>query len=141
MYFFKNANGAWVVGSTPYSVKTPGGGLAPDFNSGAVGSYTKATITCTDGNATFKDQLITSIKKNAAGATYADFAEFYAAVESFFFRVGATGLVPNTDMPGYYIRIGPRTGYVYAFDRQLTATGFAGTEGVDWENIGGFGNA
>ena len=36
---------------------------------------------------------------------------------------------------GLRVRFGARNSGIF-FDRELTSTGFAGTEGVDWENIG-----
>ena len=141
MYFFKDTDGNWIVGSTPYSVKSQGGSLAPDFNSGASGNYTKVTISLSDGNATFNNQTITSIKKDAAGNQYANFAEFYTAVKSFFFRVGGTSMVsgyllfPDSGT-GRYFRIGVRANQLMQ-DKELTATGFTGVEGTDWENVTG----
>lgn len=38
---------------------------------------------------------------------------------------------------GLKIKIGPRVGFIIAYDRELTATGFNGIEGTDWENFGG----
>jgi len=45
-------------------------------------------------------------------------------------------ILPNT-VTGFNVRIGQRTGFVYAVDQELTETGFDGTEGVDWINISG----
>ncbi len=82
---------------------------------------------------------IGELASDLIGTPYANRAAFETAAKDFFFRVGATGLIPNAEIPGYFIRMVSRTGYTLAFDRQLTATGFAGTEGVDWDNLGGFG--
>lgn len=38
---------------------------------------------------------------------------------------------------GLRIRIGSRTGWVYAIDQELLSDGFSGEENTGWENVGG----
>jgi len=80
-----------------------------------------------------------------AGVAYADFAALKAAYAGFFFSVAGSVnsdgfLYLPTSISSNGIRIGERVGFVYAIDRALTTTGFQGTEGVDWENLGGQGS-
>lgn len=92
---------------------------------------------------TFAELKSTEFQKEN-GDAYADLAEFETATQGFFFRVSGSGSVSSdgflylpTSVSSKGIRIGERAGFVYAIDRALTATGFTGTEGVDWENLGG----
>ena len=58
------------------------------------------------------------------------------------FMVNGYLILPNT-VTGMNVRIGQRTGFVYAIDQELTATGFDGIESIDggitgdWINVGG----
>lgn len=84
MNFWKNTNGGWIVGSSPYSIKAAEGTrcMSPVIISLVEGNYTKVDIKV--GFINYNNQLVTAIKKNAAGDYYANFAEFYAATASFF---------------------------------------------------------
>lgn len=76
-----------------------------------------------------------------SGNAYASFAALKAGYAGFFFKVG--GVAPDgflylpTATTGLRLRIGARTGWVYAIDQELIVGGFSGAEGVGWENIGG----
>lgn len=83
--------------------------------------------------------------KNEAGAAYASFAALKAGYAGFFFSVGASSqsfdgsgslLLPNSST-GLKVRFSQRSGWVYAIDQELTATGFSGIENTDWINVGG----
>jgi hypothetical protein len=84
---------------------------------------------------------ITEIAKNAALETYANKAELKAAIANFFFNVGGVDadgylILPNTST-NLNVRIGQRTGFVWAVDQELIVGGFSGAEGVGWVNITG----
>jgi len=85
MYFYRNANNSWIIGSTIYDLFTTDGlrELTPEPTSLVEGNYTRVSMTLALGK-TVNDKLVTEIKKNAAGQFYATFAEFYAATSSFF---------------------------------------------------------
>lgn len=74
---------------------------------------------------------------------FTDMADLLSQLATdFFFRVassvGADGfLYLPTSISTQGIRIGERTGWVIAYDRALTPSGFSGIEGIDWENFDG----
>lgn len=88
---------------------------------------------------------ITEVKKEN-GSFYTDISDFNAVSGTFFFRVGissSSGLIIPDASTGLKFRLVIRDSQIY-FDKELTATGFAGTESTDagatgdWMTVGGF---
>ena len=139
-YLFKRAaDGVWIFGANS-DCEHPAGLCRVVPNT----ARTKVSIIYFDNNQA--NQNLTDIPfghfLDENGDPYASFAALKAGYAGFFFRVSSAVAsdgfmyLPNT-ISSKGIRIGERTGWSYAVDIVLTATGFDGDEGVDWKNIGG----
>ena len=79
MYFFKNTAGNWIIGPEPTSLKSK---VASELRRDAPTVVTVRTI---ETRVLLIDRMeVTTIKKNAEGDFYANYAEFLTAVSDFF---------------------------------------------------------
>jgi hypothetical protein len=138
MYLFRRADGAMIFGDNANSIYTGQLWVRP-----TTGNMVELRLL--DGSKFQPEFDVTTVFKDAEDNLYADIDEFNAASGTFFFRLGTSSssslvngylILPNSST-GFDVRFGTRAGFVYAIDQELTATGFAGVENTDWENIGG----
>lgn len=147
MKFYKKANGEWVVDR--YTI--PAGSCTKDEHpvTGAI------TIESMQSGKIYADSVLPTDfeypdPENAGQfLKYANEAAFNAAIEGFFFRNSGIGtalingflMIPDA-VTGLRFRIGARNSQ-YVIDKELTVTGFSGTQSIDdgltgdWINIGG----
>ncbi|MCE5332679.1 MAG: hypothetical protein LLF95_11155 [Bacteroidales bacterium] len=143
LYLFKRtSDGKWVFGQNIDCLHEPG--ICKPVPSTDRTKLTIIYFQRNNSNQDIFDHPVTDFLKEN-GTAYSDFTELSGAYSDFFFRVdgsssavGVDGfLYLPTSISSKGIRIGERTGFAYAIDRALTATGFSGVENTDWENIGG----
>lgn len=145
LYLFKRAiDGQWIFGNNDECEHNPGMcRVIPSTDK------TKVSIIYFQKNEAIQniyDKPITEFL-DENGDAYADFAALKAGYAGFFFNVGgiltSTGLTFTDSVTGLKFRVIIRDSQLY-FDKELTATGFAGTESTDggatgdWMTIGGF---
>lgn len=139
MYLFKRASdGQWVFGENIHC-EIPAGFLSVEPSA----DLKEIMIRNSDGSVRLNPTLVTSFLKEN-GDAYSDFAALKAGYAGFFFRsVGSINSVSGMIIPdtstGLKLRIILR-GSAICFDKELTATGFAGTQDVDWKEAGSFGS-
>lgn len=140
-FLFQNTDGSYNFGRSKTS-PCPSGGHRLDHVEG------NETFTIRDRSN--NDNDVGGVNRSPAefmdinGTPYANFAAFYAACKGFFFRRSElismpAGMVITDTSTGLKLRIILR-GSAICFDKELTATGFAGTQDVDWKEAGSFGS-
>lgn len=136
MYFGKSQSGLfWVLGNSPLEP-----GLAGTLIMVPLENNTKVEFREPTGKIKFYATLVTEIKRPSNDTPYANYNELLSE-NAYFFATGAVGpdgyvYLPNATT-GLRVRLGQRTGFVWAVDQELTVGGFSGAEGVGWENVTG----